>query len=161
MWQSSPSRSGSRALQSLREKLLLPSDIFLAPSGAQGVTASVFPSGTKYYESLSMSLRSLSCLPKVSLRSVSGLIRPSFLAFLAYFVGQTEPKILCLVVESLENVLNTPFSVASVLHVLIPSPIITEFDFVMLFKYVLAPGLSSLMIANTIKTFCPINFSQR
>ena len=52
---------------------------FLAPSGAKGVTLSV-------------------CLSGSGLWSVSGIFKTSPSAFLAYFVGQTEPKILRLVV---------------------------------------------------------------
>ena len=45
--------------------------IFLAPSGAQGVTLSVCPSGTKCSKALNLHL-SLIGLSQVSLRSVSG-----------------------------------------------------------------------------------------
>ena len=63
--------------------------IFLAASGAQGVTMSICPAQTKALN-LHLSLRSVSGQSQGCLRFVPGL---------TYFVLQTEPKILRLVLS--------------------------------------------------------------
>ena len=72
-------------------------DMFLAPSGAQGVTMSVCPWGTKLSKALNLHL-SLIGLSKVCLRFVSDLCN-----FLTYFVVQTEPKILGILKSTFES----------------------------------------------------------
>ena len=74
---------------------------FWLRQGAQGVTIFVRPSVVSLSKvlNLHLSLIVLSQICHVSLRSVSGQSQVSLRSLCAYFIRQTEPKILCLVIN--------------------------------------------------------------